>query len=84
MENYERKYSDVSPTIPAGQAYDAAALALKLHSENNGDKSAILKAMKDVVVYEGVSGKIMFDETRRATFPLSIFEIQNGEIKKMN
>ncbi len=82
VTRYQAAYGD-KPTLPAGQAYDATALALKLFVDNNGDRTAILNAMKNLKSYGGVSGQVTFDDTYRATFPLHIFEVQNGEINQI-
>jgi branched-chain amino acid transport system substrate-binding protein len=81
VDRYEKKYGE-KPTLPSGQAYDAAMLALKTLSENGG-RNSVLTAMKNIKTYEGVSGTVTFDGAHRATFPLSIFEIQKGTITKI-
>jgi hypothetical protein len=39
--------------------------------------------MANLKTYQGVSGNIVFNADHRATFPLSIFELQNGNIMKV-
>jgi ABC-type branched-subunit amino acid transport system substrate-binding protein len=82
VNRYTQKFGHV-PVIPAGQAYDSAMLALKILSENPSKNDA-LKALGSVSEYDGVSGHITFSADHRATFPLNMFEIQSGEIKKIN
>lgn len=81
VEQYTKIYG-VAPSIPVGQAYDATNLALSIINRSNS-KNEILLEMGKIREFSGVSGKIEFSENHRATFPLSIFEIQNGKINKV-
>ncbi len=78
---YQNRYSEV-PSLPAGQSHDAAQILLSLIAEGKtGDD--LIDAMGALKEFNGVSGKIIFTDDHRATFPLSIFELQDGQIKKL-
>jgi branched-chain amino acid transport system substrate-binding protein len=78
INEFKSRYSE-SPTLPAGQTHDAMQILLSFVKEGKSGNE-LLKAMNDLEKFEGVSGTIKFTEDHRATFPLSIFELQNGEI----
>ena len=87
VATYKAKYAE-EPSIPSGQAHDAMGLLLSLvpktYSEDtNLFKQNMLKEMAKLTEYNGVSGKIVFSAEHRATFPLNIFEINDGVIKKI-
>ena len=80
-EEYQKLYG-ATPSIPSGQAYDATNILLSVvMGTNNSDE--ILSNMSKLRNFAGVSGKIEFDKNHRATFPLSIFEIQSGILNKI-
>lgn len=78
---YKAKFG-TEPTLPAGQAYDATMLALTMLNQAHENRAQVLAAMREIKMYNGVSGTIHFDNYR-ATFPLSIFEINHGAISKV-
>ena len=86
-KTYKDKYGE-SPTIPSGQAHDAMSLLLKLvqkiNTTNSGEfKQKMLNEMSKVSEFNGVSGKIVFTPQHHTVFPLSIFQINDGIIKKI-
>jgi branched-chain amino acid transport system substrate-binding protein len=88
-DTYTKLYGS-APSIPSGQTHDAMALLLQLvqvpgvySADQQTFRNNILNVMSHVTEFEGVSGRITFSKDHRATFPLSIFEIQNGIINKI-
>lgn len=83
-DKFNRDYQELAgeiASIPAGQTYDAARALFSFLSETN-DRAELLAKMEELTEYDGVSGEIIFTNNR-AKFPLSIFELRNGEIKRL-
>jgi len=88
---FSKMYTDAyheAPSIPAGQAYDSFSLLASLAATSDTSDPArfradMLKQMDGLRSYDGVSGRITFDADHIATFPLSIFTIQNGKISEL-
>jgi len=74
MERYGQ-----APSLPAGQSFDAMSLALSIAGPASS-RSEILEEMEDIREYTGTSGTITFNDRHLASFPLNIFEIQDGKI----
>lgn len=85
---FAKAYTDAykeAPSIPAGQAYDSFNLFALMVNKSNWNDSKVfqtdmLKQMDALTSYDGVSGHITFDSNHVASFPLSIFTIQDGKI----
>ncbi|MEK7530553.1 MAG: penicillin-binding protein activator [Patescibacteria group bacterium] len=80
VQAFETK-AGAKPTIPSGQTYDATQILLSIVPLAK-DRADIISRMDALQSFDGVSGHITFNNERRATFPLNIFEIQNGEIMR--
>ncbi len=83
-KEYQDRYGE-APSIPSGQAHDAMSLLLSLitKADSTNFKDDMLNEMAKLTEFDGVSGKITFASNHRATFPLSIFQIDNGAINKI-
>lgn len=81
VNRYEEQYGE-APSLPGGQTYDAAKILLSFIAEGKRGNE-LLTAMASLKEYQGVSGRIIFTDDHRATFPLSIFELQKGKIIRL-
>lgn len=80
-QKFEEKYKE-KPSLPAGQTYDATSILLSILKRTTNPEE-ILSEMANLKKWDGVSGEINFTDTHRAIFPLSIFELRNGEINRI-
>lgn len=81
-DKIEARYGQ-KPNIPVGQAYDATYILLNTLLESETREEALEK-LRNLKEYNGVSGRVIFGEDNRASFNTPIFELQDGEIKRIN
>lgn len=70
------------PSIPAGQAYDNAAIILSMF-EKYKTREGVIQAMHDFKEWDGVSGKIEITPENRTILPTALFELKDGEISRL-
>lgn len=80
-EKFKSEFNEI-PTIPAGQAYDATNILLSFIEETK-NKDEILKKMKEFKTFDGVTGKMEINDKNRVIFPVTIFEIKDGDFVKI-
>ena len=78
VDRFVLKYG-IKPGIPTGQAYDATNIVLDLISVKQG-ATEILSKMKELTEYNGVSGRIIFTPDNKTILPTAIFEVNDGNI----
>ncbi len=78
IKNYKEKYND-EPSAFSALSYDTAYL-LKAAIEKAGttDKEAVTKAIKEIQ-FEGITGKLTFDEKNNPVKSITIIKIVNGD-----
>jgi branched-chain amino acid transport system substrate-binding protein len=70
------------PSLPDAQAYDAAGLLRDALNKNPGGRPALQKALSETKDYNGVTGKIRFDQDGEAQRELYYLTIEKGQIVK--
>ncbi|MGF0039362.1 ABC transporter substrate-binding protein [Peptoniphilaceae bacterium SGI.131] len=80
LKNYREKFNE-EPTAFSALAYDGIYM-IKSAIENakSTDKQAVIDAMK-AINYEGITGKLSFDENNNPIKEVSMIKIENGEYK---
>lgn len=81
MNKFEARFGQ-KPGIPAGQSYDVANILLSFIRKSRNAQD-ILQMMRDFKEYKGVSGTITVTDDNKVLFPTAIFEIQNGQVVKI-
>lgn len=80
VKKYTDKYGD-TPTGFAAQGYDAAKLLVQaIEKAGSTDKAAVVEAMKSIE-YNGVTGKIVFDEERNPIKGVIVNKLTGGNIE---
>jgi len=77
VSKYEAKYG-AKPDALATLAYDASRILLQAISDAGVDDPAAVKDAMAAVEYEGVTGKITFDEQHNPVKKAAIIKIENG------
>lgn len=81
VEKYEKKYG-TKPMAVAATGYDALMLvADAIQRAGSTDQQAIRDALATTKDYQGVSGKITFDQYRDPSKSIVLLRIQNGQFK---
>lgn len=80
-KKFEEQYGE-KPGIPAGQAYDSMKILASV-MRGARDNNEILKRMENLREYEGASGRITFTPDYKTLLPTAIFELKNGEAKRI-
>jgi len=80
-KKYEETYGEKS-NIPAGQSYDAMNILISFLRKNS-TREDMLEAMEEFKEYDGVSGKIRMTDDHKTIIPTAIYELDNGNIKKI-
>jgi branched-chain amino acid transport system substrate-binding protein len=71
---YEERFGS-APEIFAAESYDAVHVIVAAASNNPDDPVAGMQQIKE---YDGVAGKVAFDENGDVTKPYDIFRVENG------
>ncbi|MCD6552728.1 MAG: ABC transporter substrate-binding protein, partial [Anaerolineae bacterium] len=80
VANYTAKYG-AAPDALAALAYDAARVLLQAISEAGVDDPAVVKDAMQNIKYEGVAGKIVFNENGDPQKTAAINHITNGKVE---
>ncbi|MCT8978027.1 ABC transporter substrate-binding protein [Clostridium sp. CX1] len=79
IKAYKEKF-DKEPDMLSAQAYDSVlVLADAIKRANSTDKEAIRKALSETKGFEGVTGKISFDEKNEVIKPVILSRVENGK-----
>jgi len=79
VESYQAEYQGAEPTEAAALAFDAYMIAIKAIENAEGtDPEKIREAILNKTNFNGVSGKIKFDEAGEPKKPINVDIIQNG------
>ncbi|PMB84950.1 branched-chain amino acid ABC transporter substrate-binding protein [Dolosicoccus paucivorans] len=80
LKAYQDKYNEESDTF-AALAYDAVGLLIAaIEASDAEDKEAIVKALEETKVYEGVTGTFSMDEEHNPVKPALLLELQDGQV----
>lgn len=80
VENYKKAYNE-NPSSFSALGYDAVYMVKQAYEEGGfDDPQAAIDAMKNIS-YEGVTGKIKFDENNNPIKAVSMIKVINGEYK---
>lgn len=80
IENYKKAYNE-NPSSFSALAYDAVYMVKQAFEEGGfDDPQAAIDAMK-AISYEGVTGKITFDENNNPIKAVSMIKVTDGEYK---
>ncbi len=82
VNNYRKIYRD--DPIYAAFGFDSAQLLIAALEDSEGDVSMLRQRLTNVVKYEGVSGRITFDENRRVNSALSLLKIERDRYKPIS
>jgi branched-chain amino acid transport system substrate-binding protein len=79
IKAYEEKYNK-EPDMLSAQTYDSVLLlADAIKRAGSTDKEAIRKALAETKEFEGVTGKISFDEKNEVMKPVILSEVKDGK-----
>lgn len=70
------------PALPDAQAYDAAGVLRDALNKNPAGRASLQKALSETKDYNGVTGKIRFDQDGEAQRELYYLTIEKGQIVK--
>ena len=80
IKDYESRYGKMGQWSAYG--YDAANILIAaIQKAGRKDRAAVLKAMREIPVFKGVTGDVTFDEKgdNKNQF-IGIFKVENGEL----
>lgn len=79
IEAYRKKYDGETPNVHAYAYWETLRLLVEAAKEaKSTDNAAIRKALSSMT-YDGVMGKVAFDDHNQANLPMILFEIVNGK-----
>lgn len=79
VANYRKAYGGETPNVHAYAYWETLRLIAEAAKQANSDKQDDVRRILSTITYEGVMGKVNFDDHNQANLPMILFEIVDGK-----